>query len=54
MMLRIREIESSQTIGDLRQKIAELEIQVIPPLHTALSSVYCLESRIDHTWSNYR
>ncbi len=27
-MLRIREIESSQTIGDLRQKIAELEIQV--------------------------
>jgi hypothetical protein len=28
MMLRIREAESTQTIGDLRQKIAELEVQV--------------------------
>ena len=28
MMLRIRELESAQAIGDLRQKIAELEIQV--------------------------
>ena len=28
-MLRIREVESTQTIGDLRQKIAELEVQVI-------------------------
>ena len=28
MMLRIREAESTQAIGDLRQKIAELEIQV--------------------------
>ncbi|CAF0835245.1 unnamed protein product [Adineta steineri] len=27
MMLRIREAESTQTIGDLRQRIAELEIQ---------------------------
>ena len=27
-MLRIREVESTQTIGDLRQKIAELEVQV--------------------------
>lgn len=27
-MLRIREAESTQTIGDLRQKIAELEVQV--------------------------
>ncbi|CAF1399863.1 unnamed protein product [Adineta ricciae] len=27
MMLRIREAESTQTIGDLRQKIAELEVQ---------------------------
>ena len=32
MMLRIREAESTQTIGDLRQKIAELEIQVDPTL----------------------
>lgn len=49
MMLRIREIESAQTIGDLRQKIAELEIQVIPPVYHPLSFVDCLESRIDHT-----
>ncbi len=28
-MLRIREVESTQAIGDLRQKIAELEIKVI-------------------------
>lgn len=27
-MLRIREAECTQTIGDLRQRIAELEIQV--------------------------
>lgn len=27
-MLRIREAESTQTIGDLRQRIAELEVQV--------------------------
>ena len=27
-MLRIREAESTQTMGDLRQKIAELEVQV--------------------------
>jgi len=27
-MLRIRELESTQTIGDLRQKIAELEVEV--------------------------
>ena len=27
-MLRIREVESTQAIGDLRQKIAELEVQV--------------------------
>ena len=27
-MLRIREAESTQTIGDLRQKIAELEVHV--------------------------
>ncbi len=27
-MLRIREAETTQAIGDLRQKIAELEIQV--------------------------
>jgi hypothetical protein len=27
-MLRIREAESTQTNGDLRQKIAELEVQV--------------------------
>jgi hypothetical protein len=31
-MLRIREAESTQTMGDLRQKIAELEIQVKYPL----------------------
>lgn len=28
MTLRIQEAESTQKIGDLRQKIAELEIQV--------------------------
>jgi hypothetical protein len=28
MMLRIREVESSQAVGDLRQKIAELEVLV--------------------------
>ena len=28
MMIRIREAESTQTIGDLRQRIAELEVQV--------------------------
>jgi hypothetical protein len=28
MMVRIREAESTQTVGDLRQKIAELEVQV--------------------------
>jgi hypothetical protein len=28
MMLRIREAESTQTIGDLRQRIAELEVLV--------------------------
>jgi hypothetical protein len=28
MMLRIREAESTQAVGDLRQKIAELEVQV--------------------------
>lgn len=28
MMLRIREAESTQAIGDLRQRIAELEVQV--------------------------
>ena len=33
MMLRIREIESAQTMGDLRQKIAELEVQVSPLSH---------------------
>ena len=27
-MLRIREAESTQAVGDLRQKIAELEVQV--------------------------
>ena len=27
-MLRIREAESTQTIGELRQRIAELEVQV--------------------------
>lgn len=27
-MIRIREAESSQAIGDLRQKIAELEVRV--------------------------
>jgi len=27
-MLRIREVESTQTTGDLRQRIAELEVQV--------------------------
>jgi hypothetical protein len=27
-MLRIREAESTQTLGDLRQKIAELEVRV--------------------------
>ncbi len=30
-MLRIREAECTQTIGDLRQKIAELEVQVRAP-----------------------
>ena len=28
-MLRIREAESTQTVCDLRQKIAELEVQVL-------------------------
>lgn len=28
-MLRIREAESTQAVGDLRQKIAELEIKVL-------------------------
>ncbi len=28
MLLRIREIESTQTMADLRQRIAELEVQV--------------------------
>ena len=28
MMLRIREAECTQMIGDLRQRIAELEVQV--------------------------
>jgi len=27
-MLRIRDAENTQAIGDLRQKIAELEVQV--------------------------
>lgn len=27
-MLRIREVESTQTMADLRQRIAELEVQV--------------------------
>lgn len=33
MMLRIREAENTQTIGDLRQRIAEIEVQVRIPLN---------------------
>lgn len=41
MMLRIREIESAQTIGDLRQKIAELEIQVRSPVREIVIDCLC-------------
>ncbi len=51
-MLRIREAESTQAIGDLRQKIAELEIQVIFS-NTRKFEIYLifyhLESRINNT-----
>ena len=36
-MLRIREVESTQTIGDLRQKIAELEVLVINKINFSIS-----------------
>jgi hypothetical protein len=56
MMLRIRELESTQTIGDLRQKIAELEVEVNTPSHFFFFklSILILESRINHSWSFYR
>jgi hypothetical protein len=54
MMLRIRELESTQTIGDLRQKIAELEVEVNVLLSSIFISPFHLESRINHSWSHYR
>ena len=53
MMLRIREAESTQAIGDLRQRIAELEVQVRNIAFQPFSTIQNLESRTNHTWSNY-
>jgi hypothetical protein len=55
MMLRIREVESTQTIGDLRQKIAELEVLVINKINFSIFpfNFFCnIESRINNPWSN--
>ena len=57
MMLRLQEAESTQTIGDLRQKIAELEVQVrkIRKLDVGRVSqvsillLFNIESRIDYS-----
>lgn len=56
MMLRIREAECTQMIGDLRQRIAELEVQVEKRTISEWRSidVDLLESRIDYPWSNLR
>lgn len=40
-MLRIREVESTQTIGDLRQRIAELEVQVNTDKKNILNNFSC-------------
>lgn len=45
-MLRIREVESTQAIGDLRQKIAELEIQVMSYFYFDYSNLFFLLYRI--------
>lgn len=42
MMLRIREAESTQTIGDLRQRIAELEVLVRTSLISRSSPLFIL------------
>ncbi len=54
-MLRIREAESTQTFGDLRQKIAELEVQVNSSHHQIHIFIFHfhLESRINNSWSNH-
>jgi hypothetical protein len=52
-MLRIREAESTQAVGDLRQKIAELEVLVKPKTSSFLFfSLFYIESRIHNPCSN--
>lgn len=55
MMLRIRQAECTQMMGDLRQKIAELEVQVMP-LNIPLRSPFVvigLESRTDQSRTDH-
>ncbi len=57
-MLRIREAESTQAVGDLRQKIAELEVQVKlktkkKEVHRRKFFLFIIESRINNPWTNH-
>ena len=54
MMLRIREAECTQMMGDLRQKIAELEVQVTSwNVDLRCLFIACLESRVDQSRTDY-